>query len=156
MQMQSGGNEDIFAQTNYYFVTLCTEKNKPLLSQITEQAPVKKQLSEYGKIVLEELIAIDKRFSNVRIDNYVIMPNHVHLIVAMEPSKKKCAPTLLDVVNALVSLSQQGCMQAGFRDILFETRFHEHRILDYTEYELIWNYIEKNPSTWHEDRYYCQ
>ena len=70
-----------------YFVTICTHNIKCVLSRVVgaiHESP-KIQLTEYGKIA-DRLINTIPRQSLVTIDRYVIMPNHIHLLIMITDS----------------------------------------------------------------------
>ena len=73
-----------------YFITVCTQHKKCILSRIPvgaiHESPAVK-LTEYGKIVDKVINDIPKRF-NAEINNYVIMPNHIHLIIVINGNDK--------------------------------------------------------------------
>ena len=68
-----------------YFVTICTHDRRCILSRVTVGeglAPPAVILSAVGQCVKEQILALPKRYPAVAIDNYMIMPNHVHLLVS--------------------------------------------------------------------------
>ena len=70
-----------------YFVTVCTHNRKCMLSRVVgaiHESP-EIQLTEYGKIV-DRLINAIPRQSLATIDRYVIMPNHIHLVIMITDS----------------------------------------------------------------------
>ena len=70
-----------------YFVTVCTHNRNCTLSHIVgaiHESP-EIQLTEYGKIV-DRLINTISRQSLATIDRYVIMPNHIHLVIIITDS----------------------------------------------------------------------
>lgn len=73
-----------------YFITICTKNRKYLLSKIIEEKLI---LSEYGKLVKQEIIKTEKLRKNVKIDCYVIMPNHVHMIIEIKTVGVACYAT---------------------------------------------------------------
>ncbi len=72
--------EHYYATQGHYFVTLCVRNRDPLLGDIAGEAM---RLSDLGKIVREEWLALPKRFPTVRLDAFTIMPNHTHGIVTI-------------------------------------------------------------------------
>ena len=73
-----------YSQNGAYFVTICTRGKKCILSDIIVGqglAPAETVLSQYGKIAEEQLLALEKRYKTIEIDKYVIMPNHIHIII---------------------------------------------------------------------------
>lgn len=73
-----------YSENRAYFITICTQNEDQKLSKIAvgDGFPVPK-LSANGKIVCEFIEAISEKFSAVSIDNYVIMPDHIHLLITI-------------------------------------------------------------------------
>ena len=61
-----------------YFITICTQNRRCLLATTVGRglAPAEIRKSECGKIAEKQLLMLETRFSNVRIGQYAIMPNH--------------------------------------------------------------------------------
>ena len=76
-----------YSSNGAYFVTLCVENRKKILSQIVgERIALPKQLpkvhlTQIGEKVKNSIENIPKHYSCVKVDEYVIMPNHIHLIL---------------------------------------------------------------------------
>lgn len=72
-----------YSTNGYYFVTICTHNRECLLGKIFDK---KMELNDFGKMADHGWKIIPERFSNVRLDTYQIMPNHMHLIVVINNS----------------------------------------------------------------------
>ena len=101
-----------YSQNGCYFVTICTEKRVQILSKIVGRglAPAEMEydirLSKYGAIAKQQLFELEERFENVVIDYYCIMPNHIHLIIAIdETAAASHRPTLNDIVCSFKSIT---------------------------------------------------
>lgn len=70
-----------YSLNGYYFITICTHNKQHLFGKILGDQML---LNELGKIVEQELIQIPGRFTNVNLDKFVVMPNHVHIIMVIE------------------------------------------------------------------------
>ena len=75
-----------------YFVTICTHDRRCILSDITvgalHEAPaVSVKLTQLGQIVDEAIQSLPERYSNLTVDQYVVMPNHIHLLLRMEADR---------------------------------------------------------------------
>ena len=68
-----------YTQPGAYFVTICVQHRKCLFGTITDG---KMRLNEIGQIVVECLNHIPQHFLSVELDAYVVMPNHIHGIIA--------------------------------------------------------------------------
>ena len=69
-----------YSLPNYYFVTICTHNKKCYFGTSSF-------LNEFGKIAEECILNISKRYPGVLVDKYVIMPNHIHVILIFDERK---------------------------------------------------------------------
>ena len=83
-----------YSQGGGYFITICTENRRCLLSRIVGRglAPAEGALTEYGKIAEQQLLLLQERYPFVEIDRYVIMPNHIHAIVILKGQAADASP----------------------------------------------------------------
>ncbi|MBE6998021.1 MAG: hypothetical protein E7427_07625 [Ruminococcaceae bacterium] len=142
-----------YAGHGAYFVTICTKDRRCILSNITVGADApggpNVQLTDTGKTV-EQYIQSMERMAGFHVDKYVVMPNHIHMILSVDNGPPRAsAPTVSDAVGALKRLVNR---RLG-RDI-WQRSFHEHVIRNEQDYREIWEYIDENPARWVGDRYY--
>lgn len=148
-----------YSQNGAYFITICTHNRKEILSQINagDGSPVPK-LTIYGDIVLKLINEISNKYPNVIVDKYVIMPNHIHIILAIinhngtgDPS-----PTISNIVAWLkyTSTKEMNSLKKSAGTRIFQRSFYDHIIRNEADYLNIWQYIEDNPLRWHDDKYY--
>lgn len=70
-----------YSQPGEYFVTICTEQKQSIFGKIING---KIQLNEWG-ILAEKFISItENHFQRIKFDTYIIMPNHIHIIIIIE------------------------------------------------------------------------
>ena len=67
-----------YSQEGWCYVTICVQNMIPLFGEIKNGQI---RLNAFGKIVEKEWIKTEILRSNIRLDEYVIMPNHVHGII---------------------------------------------------------------------------
>jgi len=67
-----------YGKNGYYFITICTKNRKPFFGKIIND---KMKLSNIGKIAQQCYREIPNHFNNVKLDEYVIMPDHIHGII---------------------------------------------------------------------------
>jgi REP element-mobilizing transposase RayT len=106
--------------------------------------------SVIGEVVETAIANISEIYKPVTIDKYVIMPNHIHMIIIISNHGRAMrAPTLSTIINQMKGYvsKQVGCS-------IWQKRFHDHIIRDDAEYKRIWQYIDENPIKWDEDCYY--
>lgn len=146
-----------YSVPGYYFVTLCT-KNKEHLFWVPDVGATlgRPALSSLGTIVEEELFRIGQIYPNVVLDKYVIMPNHIHLILVIRPEstasgRPRVAPTLSTIIQQTKGRITK---RAGFS--LWQRSFYDHVIRGDDDYREIWHYIDSNPQKWQDDCYYTK
>ena len=149
-----------YSQSGYYFVTICVKNREPLLGAINvgrglAPAGVSIQRSPIGIVVEQQLFELESRYDFVKIDKYVIMPNHIHfiLVLADKAAGASPRPTLTDIICAYKSLTTRICNQNDKvrGRVIFQTSFYEKVIRDERGYREVWEYIDENPLKWRED-----
>ena len=109
-------------------------------------------LTRLGAIVRQSIEDIPIHYPAISMDHYVIMPNHVHLLLQIntDPNgRSMIAPTISTVVRLMKGAVSR---QAGFT--VWQKGFYDHVIRNDNDHQDIWNYIEGNPSKWSEDKLY--
>ena len=137
-----------YSSNGAYFITFCTfdkvnqfwtEDGFTNLQDIT--------LSSFGIIMQTAIENIPSIYPNVSVDHYVIMPNHVHMILVLSDSQ-------ISVPVIINQLKRNATKQIGYS--IFQRSYHDHIIRNQADYEKIWEYIEDNPRKWNEDTYYLK
>ena len=155
-----------------YFVTICTENRRRILSEVVVGDGVLDvplvRLSPYGKIVEETLHEIVEHYDWLTVDKYVIMPNHIHLLLGIQGSGTSRTPSPTsrndngmsrtpsaanDRLPKLISTFKRFSNRRSGCE-LWQRSYHEHVIRNERDYREIWAYIDENPARWTEDRYY--
>ena len=144
-----------YSNNGAYFITVCTQGRRNILSRIIvgegfHPLPVI-ELSEIGKEIENTTNFINENYNNVFIDKYVIMPNHIHLIIFLgyENTGGHGNPPLQKIVGQLKSFTTK-----KYGKILWQRSYYDHIIRNENEYAEIWNYIDSNPYKWLEDEYF--
>lgn len=144
-----------YSSNGMYFVTVCTKNKEKILCNIVggdaHIAPCV-ELSVYGKVVDKYISNINMLYPHIKTDKYVIMPNHIHLLIMVDRTMKASSPTTIsDIVRSVKILTTK---QIG--KPIFQRSFHDHIIRNDTDYIKIWNYIDTNPARWQEDCFYTE
>ena len=153
-------NDFDYSTAGAYFITICTHYRKKILSHIrVGEATCLPQdpncilhLTEWGKIVKTAIETIPKVYPLVSVDRYVIMPNHVHLILRIEYAeggRQVASPTISTIVG---NMKRAVSKTAGVG--IWQRSFHDHVIRDGKDYNEIAEYIEANPTNWESDCFY--
>ena len=148
-----------YSSAGAYFVTICTQDRRCVLSDITTESshsPANVKYTNYGFLAEQQLLTLKERFPFLDIYNYVIMPNHIHIVFVFhrQSGESDVKEALTDVICAYKSLTAKACREMGFSGKLFQTSFYEHIIRNYDEYKEIAEYIENNPINWYYDELY--
>lgn len=147
-----------YSENHRYFITICSEGKRKIFSDISVGeglAPPVIQLSAIGKIIEEQLLTLSTRYPQIEIENHVIMPNHLHMILRLENTGGASpSPTTHDIICTLKSLVTRSCRQFDYRGNIWQRSYYEHIIRNDDDYKNTWIYIDNNPARWSEDEYY--
>ena len=138
-----------------YFITICTRDRRNLFWENVGASIARPQdviLSYYGRTVENAILAIPGYYPGVTVDHYVVMPNHIHLLLridADDDGRPMVAPTISRIVQQM-----KGYVTKKIGISVWQKLFHDHVIRDERDYQKIWNYIEGNPMKWAEDCFY--
>ena len=137
-----------------YFLTICVKDRKQLLSKIVgDDAYIVPQnnLSEIGLICDKYINNINIKYENVTVDKYVIMPNHIHLIIFLHGTMRASSPTK-SIESIIRSFKTLVTKEIG--NSIWQRSYHDHIIRGEKEYRKIWEYIDTNPIKWESDCFY--
>lgn len=145
-----------YARTGAYFITFCTKDRRCVLSSVGRGAlaPPQVALTPYGEIVDELIQKIPLVYSGTFLEHYVIMPNHVHLLLRLDMDDGGAGaprPTVSAVVGGIKSLSTR-----KIGTTIWQASFYDHVIRDDNDFLRVWTYIDANPAKWAEDCYYTE
>ena len=111
-------------------------------------------LTLIGKIVEDCILSLPLHNDGIRLDKYVVMPNHIHLLLRFVPAEGgQSRPPLQKVMQSLKSVTTRKCWEFGISK-LWQRSFYDHVIRNETDYLKIWQYIEQNPLRWSEDVFF--
>ena len=163
-----------YSSKGAYFVTICTKDRQPILSEITKNIYISSAVGDGALdvpqvsltpigIIVEKYLISSERIPGVRIDKYVIMPNHIHVIVFLNPDKYRTpelgtsrAPSPTNgMLPHVVSTFKRFCNKEIGQNI-FQRAYIEHVIRDMDDYETRVKYIHENPMRWYYDELYSE
>ncbi len=151
-----------YSQTGAYFITICTKDRQCILSRVVENPPEKSvgadiirppkiELSKYGDIIYKAIQNIPSIYTGVLVDRFVIMPNHVHILLRIENNSGRMisAPTVIG------SMKRYASKEIGYS--IWQKGFYDHIIRNEHDYTEHLQYIDQNPTKWllGKDEYYC-
>ena len=129
----------VFAQGHSYFITINTEKRRPILiDNIT---------------ILRQAFANSKQYFDYSIDAICILPDHLHMIIY--PKNEKDYPNIIKSIKTYFSKNINQTFDMSQSKIkkkelgIWQRRYYEHTIRDEKELEKYRNYILYNPVKHH-------
>ena len=134
-----------YSSVNYYFITICTHEKRCIFGNPEE-------LNWMGRCAEDCLRMIPQLHPGILLDKYVVMPNHIHVIIDVQKSEKQT-----DLYVVIGQYKMAVTKRIRYKKPTFEVwqrSFHDHVIRKQSTYEKIWNYIEDNPRKWKEDCFY--
>ena len=144
-----------YSQAGIYFVTVCVADKKPILSKFQPYYKDPRYRIEYlpmGREVEKTIQYINDNYKQVKIEKYVIMPDHIHLLINLEnksefDSDRQGCLSLRDVVKYLKSYTtREYRKRLGSKDAaLWQQRYYDHIIRNDEDYNEKWQYIDNNP-----------
>lgn len=151
-----------------YFVTACT-KNREMLfwndifcseivgATIGRPEDYRSNLSQLGLIAEKAICEINHNYPMVFVDNYVVMPNHVHILLRISLGENRVIKNGRPMVAPTVSVIMQQMKgvvskKAGYS--VWQRSFHDHIIRNENDYRMIYSYIRDNPLNWKRDRFF--
>lgn len=143
-----------------YFVTICTHQHICALSRIRDGGQFERagiELTDVGSIAEEVLIRMSAQYA-IPVDAYVIMPNHIHMILRIEEQAKNNI-TIGRFVGAFKSLVakqwREACDERGsIMGKLWQRNYYEHILRNRQDYLEKRKYIDENPDKWQMDDMY--
>ncbi|HEX8237171.1 MAG TPA: transposase [Abditibacteriaceae bacterium] len=184
-----------YAGAGFYFVTICTRDRHHYFGEIVETPPVETRLiaslpspiasppqratpdlrmalSDAGKIGERIWLEIPRRFPFARLDEFVVMPNHIHGIIQIVPHENGTIGS--DAVGRGGVTGQHNPMNKGnsvsciirwykgrvtfeigkietAMPFAWQTRFHDRVVRNESELNRIRQYIQNNPANWASD-----
>jgi REP element-mobilizing transposase RayT len=151
-----------YSQAGAYFITICTYRRKCLFGNIANGAM---EPNHFGIIIQETWDALPLHYQYIRLDEFVVMPNHVHgIIIFLDDldmnvgAGLKPAPTrrhgLPEIVRGFKSFSSRSINQLRQSpgSPVWQRNYYEHVIRSQDDLDQARQYILNNPAKWSEDR----
>jgi len=159
-----------YSQNGLYFVTICTKERECFFGEIVNEKMI---LSEVGKIAKQYWEEIPNHFSHMHLDEFSIMPNHVHGIIEIlsDARRDEAMPRLYNgehrnmseisptsgslavIIGSYKSIVSKNANKK-FPNAFFhwQPRFYDHIIRNDESLAKIREYIRTNPAMWERDR----
>ena len=150
-----------YSSAGAYFLTICVKDRKELLSKIIVGDGVldvpKNILTQYGKIADKYINQMKEFYKHIDIDKYVIMPDHIHLILSITNAKTRKqmienhgtsrtpSPTKANSeISKFISTFKRFCNKE-YGENIWQRSYYDHIIRNEEDFLNIWKYIDGNP-----------
>ena len=145
-----------YSSPGVYFLTLCTKERQCILGRVLDRPteadlPVLR-LSPLGQLVSRQIQAMNDLYESVSVDHFVVMPNHVHLLLVVLNEGKASSAANATVPRFISTLKRFSNQQAGMD--LWQRSYHDHVVRSERDYLRIWQYIDSNTEKWKTDCFY--
>jgi len=145
-----------YSREGPYFVTICTDGKKCTLGVVTGDVVT---LMDVGVAVREAWVGLPGRFSTLVLDEFIVMPNHLHGLVGFvgagftppdvgREKEQNRRPSVSDVICAFKSLSTRMARLKGHPGVLWQRGYYEHIVRDGEDLRNCQRYILENPLRW--------
>ena len=153
-----------YASNDAYFVTAGREH---FFGKIANQEMI---YSEIGKIAVNEILMAKEHKQNILIPDFIVMPNHVHIVLGLQNEVIHEKPEVIDkslLIPGEIHSLQKGSLPAfgnrykgrltraakeqGIIDFAWQPKYHDRIIRDRSEYLRISEYLANNVANWDED-----
>ena len=148
-----------YSTTGAYFITICTQNRKNILSTIVGEGPPLPKLSHYGEIADLWIQKLPEKYHEISVDCYVIMPNHIHLLLSVmkDDGRGNPSPTVDTAMGWLkYQITKEiNKLRGTPGEKLLQRSFFDHIIRNQDDYYEIYKYIYENPMRWKFDKFYA-
>jgi putative transposase len=157
-----------YRNAGYYFVTICTHERGDFFGKVEGH---EMDLSPLGDIAAGCWAEIPAHHAGIELDEWIVMPNHVHGIVIIRGAVEALPATPLQphgntkvsqispkagslsvVIRSYKSAVSRWAGLNGYQDFAWQPRFYDHIIRDDRSLNNIRAYISGNPVKWERDK----
>ena len=139
-----------YSSGGLFFITICIQNHKCLLGEIlnNELKP-----TPLGEIIKEEWLSLAS--SNIILEDFVVMPNHIHGIVKLKDSslslliRRFKSRTTNRYIKGVKSHDWE-----PFNKRVWQRNYYEHIIRNDSSHQKIADYIVENPRNWKQDKFF--
>jgi REP element-mobilizing transposase RayT len=157
-----------YSQAGYYFITACTHNRESLFGQVVGadsiSARLEMILNDAGMMVQKIYCNLQNQFENVKLHQYVIMPNHFHGIIQIQNSRADIEsaptsiPTIIQTFKRYTTIEYihgvKNNIYLQFNNYIWQRGYHEYIIRNEQDMMKIKEYIINNPAKWQQDKYF--
>ena len=148
-----------YSNVGAYFITLCTYNKQKLFQLEHDVGNGQCAVPPTNNMIHYWINQIETKFTNVSIDKYVVMPNHVHMIIIIREVHEFVS--IENIMHWFKTITTNTYIRevknnhfSPFDKKLWQKSYYDHIIRGEEDYRNVWEYIENNPLKWEMDKYY--
>jgi len=156
-----------YTSPGYYFVTICADNRNNYFGSIEDGVM---QLSEFGKIAEFCWVEIPNHFKHAVLDEYIIMPNHIHAILILMDRKENSSgqaqeafgkPVVGSLGTILRSYKSAVTKMIHEKDIdspkkIWQKGYYDRILRSEKGLFNVRRYINHNPKNWIKDKLFIK
>ncbi len=150
-----------YSSNGAYFITICSHNRECLFGEIVG-ATLFGRPNNPDKMIEKWLLELENKYNCIKIDKYIIMPNHIHFILLISSvTGDHMGSPLHEIIDWYKTMTTNEYIRGVKNNLypIFEKRvwqrgYYEHIIRNEQEYLKIWEYINTNPQKWTDDCYH--
>ncbi len=163
-----------YSSEGWYYVTICTKDRECYFGEIIKDVMHPNEIGKQANVFIQEIC---NHFPQVELGKFVVMPNHIHIILGIVRPQhgvselkndvrvldhvaqlnqfgKTIPGSLSAIMGQLKSTLTRWCRVNGYDHFAWQVRFHDHIIRTDESFERISAYIENNPGNWKDDKFH--
>ncbi len=129
-----------------FCVTICSYNKEKSFGVVADEDPPRVILSPLGALVRDTILRIPSVYPGIELLNWVVMPNHIHLLIQIPEQKPVSLFSVIRSTKAIVT------RQWGKK--VWQSSYYEHIARNEADALHFWKYIEENPMKWSLDKYF--
>ena len=141
-----------YSGSGYYYVTICTHNHLECFGNIVNEAMV---LSQFGSIARSVWLDIPNHHPHVQIDEFVVMPNHIHGIIIIDGfvGDRPAYPVnnLSVIIGSFKSTVTKKINRLNMSEFKWQRSFYDHIVRTRESLDKIRQYISSNPARLNDD-----
>jgi putative transposase len=145
-----------YSRQGLYFVTICSQDRQCLFGSVTNDNIF---LNDAGKMLEYWWKELENKFEQVSLEQYVVMPNHLHGVILLNTTGGHIGPRLQEIIQWFKTMTTneyiRGVKQGNFSVFnkkLWQRSYYEHIIRNEEGLNKAREYILNNPLQWHLDQ----
>ncbi len=149
-----------YSYVGYYFITICVKNREEYFGKIIHDEMI---LNDHGEMIKKNWLRIPEFHPSIQLDEWIIMPNHIHGIIVIENGKSETAgtehcsvPTRYGLLSKIIKSFKEACskqIRIQYPGSLFcwQRSYYDHVIRNEESLFTIRRYIRDNPQKWYMD-----